>query len=78
MNSEQSTDSDDHKARFCAPIDFGLWHLTTDGETTLCGEYDVEGHHISGKFNVNKPRRDCTKCYRLYRTRQTKTNYKDH
>lgn len=71
--TEIQADGADQEVRFCAPIDFGLWHLTADRETTLCGAYTVKGHHISGKFRLFKPHRDCTKCYRIYRTRYTGT-----
>lgn len=67
-----ASDDEEHPIpKFCAPIDFGAWHLTVDGETTLCNSYSVESHHISGEFDLFDPRTDCTKCYRIYRTRHT-------
>lgn len=69
--TDTDTDGREHGVKYCAPIDFGDWHLTTDGETTLCGAHTVEGHHISGSFDLFAPHRDCTKCYRIYRTRHT-------
>lgn len=58
--------------RFCAPVDFGGWHLTVDGETTLCGNHKVKGHHLSGEFKINNPNKDCPECYRVYRTNQSR------
>lgn len=62
-----ASDGAEHReARYCAPRDFGGWHITIDGETTLCGEHSVEGHHTSGTVSASDPdydpKRDCPKC----------------
>lgn len=55
------------EARFCAPIDFGDWHITVDGEETLCGEYSVESHHTSGTVGNDYDNvRDCPECRRIH------------
>lgn len=55
------------EAKFCAPMDFGDWHITVDGEETLCGKYSVESHHISGSVgNDYDNTRDCPKCRQIY------------
>lgn len=53
-----------NEASFCAPKDFGGWHITIDEEEVLCGAYSVEGHHISGAVgNIEyDPERDCEEC----------------
>lgn len=48
--------------RYCAPIDFGAWHITVDGKTTACGQYSVEQHHISGTLDEYQPDTDCRAC----------------
>lgn len=54
--------------RYCAPVDFGDWHITVDGETTLCKAYTVAGHHISGRVagSHHDPARDCCRCMAIY------------
>lgn len=57
---------DTEQARYCAPIDFGDWHITIDGEETLCGRHSVEQHHISGTLDDYDNVRDCPECRQKY------------
>lgn len=75
--SEQSEGDAEREVKFCAPVDFGVWHLTVDEEMTLCEAYEVGSHHISGTFDVFKPQSDCTECYRIYRTVYADTERED-
>lgn len=58
--------TDIEQPRFCAPNDFGGWHITTDGNETLCG-IEVEGHHLSGTVGDEYDNtRDCPECREMF------------
>ena len=67
---EEDTSGDDETdpdAWYCAPTDFGLWHITTDENETLCG-LPVQSHHLSGNVGYGgyDPERDCAQCRGVY------------
>lgn len=56
----------DSDAWYCAPTDFGRWHITTDADVTLCG-VPIKSHHLSGNVDEEyDPEKDCARCRGVY------------